>query len=244
MIQDKTALVVGAGRGTGRALAKAMANAGANVIAVARTQSDLDSLAAETGGVQVHAADISVETTASDLIARYKPGIVVQVGGAVPKNAMLSGHDWNGFSQNWQSDTKATFHLAQAVLAADMPAGASYTTFASGAALQGSPLSGGYAGAKRMQHYIMDYAQTEASHKGKDVVFSTIYPKQLIAGTEIAGNTSAAYGNLKGIGAEAFMKQWDKPLTPELIAEMTLRHIQAPEHGAYVVSGAGFEALG
>ncbi|PYE80628.1 SDR family oxidoreductase [Pseudoroseicyclus aestuarii] len=48
-MQGKTALVSGAGKGIGRATAQLLARRGAQVVAVARTQADLDSLAAETG---------------------------------------------------------------------------------------------------------------------------------------------------------------------------------------------------
>ncbi len=44
LLKNKTALVTGAGRGIGRACAEILAAAGARVIAVARTQSDLDPL--------------------------------------------------------------------------------------------------------------------------------------------------------------------------------------------------------
>ncbi len=49
-LDDVTALVTGAGRGLGRTCAKALADAGAHVIAVARTEADLDSLRQETTG--------------------------------------------------------------------------------------------------------------------------------------------------------------------------------------------------
>jgi NAD(P)-dependent dehydrogenase (short-subunit alcohol dehydrogenase family) len=47
--KDKSVIITGAGKGIGRATAIEMAKRGAKVIAMARTQSDLDSLAAETG---------------------------------------------------------------------------------------------------------------------------------------------------------------------------------------------------
>jgi NAD(P)-dependent dehydrogenase (short-subunit alcohol dehydrogenase family) len=46
-LDGKTALVTGAGRGIGRATALALAKAGAKVVAVSRTDADLQSLAAE-----------------------------------------------------------------------------------------------------------------------------------------------------------------------------------------------------
>ncbi len=49
----KTVLITGAGKGIGRETARLMAVRGASVVAVSRTESDLDSLAAEIGCVTV-----------------------------------------------------------------------------------------------------------------------------------------------------------------------------------------------
>ena len=49
-LTGKTALVTGAGRGIGAACVLKLVAAGADVIAVARTQSDLDELASQSGG--------------------------------------------------------------------------------------------------------------------------------------------------------------------------------------------------
>ncbi|MBL4928092.1 SDR family oxidoreductase [Fuscibacter oryzae] len=55
----KTVIVTGAGKGIGRACAQIMAARGASVIAMARTQGDLDALAADCGavGIRVDLAD-------------------------------------------------------------------------------------------------------------------------------------------------------------------------------------------
>ncbi|MEM7565950.1 MAG: SDR family NAD(P)-dependent oxidoreductase [Pseudomonadota bacterium] len=58
-LDGRTALVTGAGRGLGRAIALALAEAGARVIAVARTEADLDALAAESDAVTPWVADVS-----------------------------------------------------------------------------------------------------------------------------------------------------------------------------------------
>ncbi len=48
-LDAKRALVTGAGKGIGREIVKVLTECGAHVVAVSRTQSDLDSLKAETG---------------------------------------------------------------------------------------------------------------------------------------------------------------------------------------------------
>ncbi len=48
-LDGKRALVTGAGKGIGREIVKVLTECGAHVVAVSRTQSDLDSLKAETG---------------------------------------------------------------------------------------------------------------------------------------------------------------------------------------------------
>jgi len=55
----KTVIITGAGKGIGRACAQALAARGARVIAMARTQDDLDTLAAQCGavGIKVDLAD-------------------------------------------------------------------------------------------------------------------------------------------------------------------------------------------
>ena len=58
----EVALVTGAGRGIGRACARALVHAGANVIAVARTASDLQALREECGqGIETWTMDITTE---------------------------------------------------------------------------------------------------------------------------------------------------------------------------------------
>src|SRR5688500_5610855 len=46
----KSIIITGAGKGIGRACALHLANAGAEIVAMSRTQSDLDSLCSEFGG--------------------------------------------------------------------------------------------------------------------------------------------------------------------------------------------------
>jgi len=54
------------------------------------------------------------------------------------------------------------FEFAKAALNLPLAQGAAFVSFSSGASLAGLPLSGGYAGAKRMQHFLVNYGPREA----------------------------------------------------------------------------------
>lgn len=45
-----------------------------------------------------------------------------------------------------------------------------------------------------------------------------MYPLQFITGTEIADTASQAYADLTDVTQQKFMAQWEKPLTPEVLA--------------------------
>jgi len=64
----KSVIITGAGKGIGRATAHLLAARGAEIVALSRTQSDLDSLVAEIGGRSV-AADLSTPSGARAAMA-------------------------------------------------------------------------------------------------------------------------------------------------------------------------------
>ena len=68
-LDGRVALVTGAGRGIGRGCALELADAGATVLLVARTASDLEAVAEETGG-QAFAADVTDEAQLAEAVAR------------------------------------------------------------------------------------------------------------------------------------------------------------------------------
>ncbi len=82
-LEGQVALVTGAGRGIGRACAEALADAGARVIAVARTQDELDVVAAHASGrIESWCGDVMSD----DVLARIERiaglGILVNNAGA------------------------------------------------------------------------------------------------------------------------------------------------------------------
>jgi NAD(P)-dependent dehydrogenase (short-subunit alcohol dehydrogenase family) len=125
-----TALVTGASRGFGRGIAAALSRAGAQVAGVARDRSPLEELSAELGGsftaVTADAADLTV---AGQLTDAYRPAILVLNADATPLPRPIQHQAWQTFSRNWDTDVAHVFHWTRE-------------------ALRGSPLSGGYAGAR------------------------------------------------------------------------------------------------
>jgi NAD(P)-dependent dehydrogenase (short-subunit alcohol dehydrogenase family) len=111
----KTALVTGAGKGIGRACALALANEGARVIAVARTATDLESLAAEADG-QVTAW--CMDATSDALLLRIKEEtridiLVNNVGTNVPEP--VTEVDPSTLDRLLSLNVRTAFLVAQAV---------------------------------------------------------------------------------------------------------------------------------
>jgi NADP-dependent 3-hydroxy acid dehydrogenase YdfG len=144
----------------GRGITRAFAEAGAPVVAVARTGPALAELAATSPNIQIEVADAAEATVAGSLLDRYEPEVVILVAGASPVLRPLQHQTWETFSVNWHTDVQIAFHWLRAALLKPLRSGSRVVVISSGAALAGSPLSGGYAGAKATQRLITGYAQT------------------------------------------------------------------------------------
>ncbi|AWG23485.1 3-ketoacyl-ACP reductase [Flavobacterium faecale] len=62
-LKNKTALITGAGKGIGKAIALALAKEGVNVVLVARTQAEIDNVAAKASALRVKALAITADVT-------------------------------------------------------------------------------------------------------------------------------------------------------------------------------------
>lgn len=241
----RTTIVVGASRGFGRGVASAFARAGRPVIAVARSGRLLDELVRETAGVQAEVADAADPSVPGPLYDRYEPSDVIIVAGARPLMRPLHHHTWETFSANWNTDVRITFHWLREALLTPLRPGSRVIVVSSGAAINGSALSGGYAGAKATQRFITGYAQDEARLAGLDVTFTTVLP-QLTGSTDLGLPAVRAYAERAGRSLEAQLELLGEPLTPD-IAGTALLDLARVESGAlapaYRLSAAGTTAL-
>jgi 3-oxoacyl-[acyl-carrier protein] reductase len=246
-MSDRTTIVVGASRGLGRGVATAFAEAGGPVVAVSRTAADFPEAANGSGTIQPEVADAGEATVAGSLLDRYEPAAIVLMAGASPHMRPLQQQTWETFSVNWQTDVRIAFHWLREALLKPLRPGSRVVVVSSGAALNvgGSPLSGGYAGAKATQRFITKYAQGEADSAGLDITFTTVLPK-FAPLTGVGRPAVRAYAAQAGLSVEDFLAQRDPQLTPEIAGTALVELVHADAASVapdYVLNGAGLQQL-
>ena len=238
-------MVVGASRGLGRGVATAFAAAGAPVVAVARTAAPLSELANGAGNIEATVADATDAAVAGSLLDRYEPASVILVAGATPLMRPLQHHTWETFSVNWHTDVRIAFHWLREALLKPLRPGTRVVVFSSGAALAGSPLSGGYAGAKATQRFITAYAQEEANRAGLDITFTTVLP-QITPLTSLGRPAVRAYAARSGRSEADYLQQFGEPVTPASAGAAVVKLVRADAgtvDPAYLLTGAGLKKL-
>ena len=243
-LSEMTTIVVGASRGLGRGITTAFAEAGAPVIAVARTAAPLADQSAG-GGIRAESADAGDPTVAGSLLDRYEPTAVIVVAGASPLLRPLQDHTWETFSANWHTDVRIAFEWVREALLKPLRPGSRVIVISSGAALQGSPLSGGYAGAKATQRFIAAYAQEEATRAGLGITFTAVLPR-LTPLTDLGRPAVRAYAARSGQSEQEYLQQFGEPLTPEVVGAALVELVRkdAPTVApAYLLTSAGLQTL-
>lgn len=231
-LSGSTAIVTGASRGFGRAIAAALSAAGAEVIGVARTGAGVTADAADPG-------------TAIRLIDEYRPRTVVLCAGAAPQMSPLQEQTWESFSQNWNVDVAQAFHWIRYALLRPLVPGSTVIAVSSGAAIKGSPLSGGYAGAKATVRFITDYASLESERAGLGIDFVSVLPA-LTPTTELGTKAVAAYAERQGVDVDTFVQSLQPALTADQVGKSVLEIAigEHRDHSAYTLSSAGLAPLG
>jgi NAD(P)-dependent dehydrogenase (short-subunit alcohol dehydrogenase family) len=235
--------VIGGSRGVGRRIVEAAVRHGARVLAVARAEGPLRKLAEEVPGVEVLSLDATDEGAPSKVFDIFEPTILVLCAGAFPPAAPLHEQRWQEFAVNWETDVRIAFHFFKAALSRPLPAGASVILISSGAALAGSPNSGGYAGAKRTQMFMANYGQKESDRLGLGLRFITLAPR-IMPDTELGQRAVAGYSRYLGISAADFMQSMASPPTASDVATAIVELSTKPEQSrgkVFVVSSKGLE---
>jgi NAD(P)-dependent dehydrogenase (short-subunit alcohol dehydrogenase family) len=242
-LSGSTALVTGASRGFGRGVATALAGAGANVVGVARDRGALEEVRALVGDrFTPVAADAADPNVAGMLIDAHHPRVLVLAAGVPPLSRPLHRQTWETFSSNWNMDVRQVFHWLREALLRPLEPGSVVVAFSSGAALFGSPLSGGYAGSKATIRFISGYAADESKRAGLGIRFISVLP-QLTPATGLGAAAVAAYAERQGMDVASYRESLGPVLTPEQVGKSVLDLIEgeAPSAGAeaYLVAAGG-----
>lgn len=215
----RTALVIGAGSGVGKATASMLRASGVEVLGSGRERDATD---------PAHAAA---------LLAEADPDLVVVAAGARPRMVSIEEQSWESFSAPWNVDVKLAFEVGRAALGRPLRPGSTVVIVSSGAGANpnGSPMSGGYAGAKRMQMFLTGYFQQAADARELDIRFVSLAPMQFLVGTRIGDAATATYG----------AGNWPAPLDPEGVAGAILSVVAGEEHrgATLAVTGNGVEPI-
>lgn len=238
-MRDQRIVVTGGSRGLGLGIVEALVARSANVTVVAR---DPDRLAdvKHRLGVGIAAGDIADPALAERVLREVRPSVLVLNAGAAPAMRPIHAQTWEAFSKVWDTDVKAGFHWIQAALRLPLPRGSRVLLGSSGAAITGSPLSGGYAGAKRMLWFMASYANASSDELGVGIKFQALVPRQLIGDTELGRAAAEAYTQRKGVTLGAYLAGFGAPLTPAQVGE----HVVTLLTDARYESGVAFGLKG
>jgi NADP-dependent 3-hydroxy acid dehydrogenase YdfG len=132
------------------------------------------------------------------------------------------------------------FNWTREALLLPLEPGSVVIAFSSGAAVNGSPLSGGYAGAKATIRFIASYAAAESARSALGIRFTSVLP-QLTPETDLGAAAVAAYAARQGVEVAAFMADRGQVLTPEQVGRAVVDLARDPGHDrdAYLLTAAG-----
>jgi NAD(P)-dependent dehydrogenase (short-subunit alcohol dehydrogenase family) len=244
-LTGRSMVVIGGSRGVGRRIVEAAIGNGARVLTVARRERPLRQLAQEVSGTEVLSLDATDEGAPSKVFDVLQPDILVLCGGAFPRVAPLHELSWQEFAVAWETDVKIAFHFCKAALSRPLPAGTSVILISAGGALTGSPISGGYAGAKRTQMFIANYGQKESDRLGLGLRFIALAPR-LMPDTELGKHAVAGYSRYLGISEADFVQGMEWPPTSSDVATAIIALVTNSDRSkgnVFIVSGKGLEAV-
>lgn len=238
-LKDQRVVVTGGSRGLGLGIVSALVAQHANVTVVARDPGRLADVKRRLG-VGIAPGDVADPALSERVIREINPTVLVLNAGATPPMGPIHELTWEAFSTVWNTDVKAGLHWIQSALRLPLARGSRVLITSSGAAIAGSPLSGGYAGAKRMLWLMAGYANGVSDELGLGIKFQTILPRQLIGDTELGRAGATAYAKRKGVSLEAFLASFGAPMPPAQIGE----HVVTLLTDAKYESGVAFGLKG
>ncbi len=231
-LHGTTAIVTGAGGGFGSAACRALIEAGARVVGLVRDP-QIGARLRETLGDRFEptTGDATDAELASALLATNRPRAVVLAAGAFPSPLPVQEQSWTDFSRTWEVDVAQALHWTRAALLLPLDPGSAVVSLSSGAAIHGSPLSGGYAGAKAAMRFIAAYAADESTRAQLGIRFSAVLPRLTVA-TPSGARWIGAYASRAGLDVTTFIDRAGPQTQPDLLAKDLLSLVLDPALGA------------
>lgn len=205
-LKGKNVVVLGASRGVGREIVRRAYAENARVLAVARGRESLEQLARELPNLQTLALDAASDEAPRRVFEALRPDVLVICGGATPATAPMQELSWSEFTANWESDVRMSFVFCGHALRYPLAPGSVVILISSGAGLGGSPISGGYAGAKRMQMFMAGYCQKESSRLNLGIRFNALVPMRIMPETELGRVAVEGYARYLQIAPADFIQ--------------------------------------
>jgi NAD(P)-dependent dehydrogenase (short-subunit alcohol dehydrogenase family) len=234
-LKNEEIIVTGGSEGLGLAIVEALVAREANVTVLARGRRPLDKVAKL--GVQLVVGDATNLAEMEEIVAKVKPSVLILNAGATPFMAPLDEQTWDTFCTAWNTDVKAGLHGIQAALKAPLPSGSRVLIVSSGAACRGAPLSGSYAGAKRMLWFMAQYANDLAREQDLDINFQVLVPLQMID-TPLIQHVAGAYARRQGVSVNTVIAgHGGDPLSAQQYAQYVISILENPDFSKGVAYG-------
>jgi len=233
-LKDKKVVVTGGSRGLGLGLVEALVDQGAKVTVVARGAEALGAVA-DRLGVDTISADITDEAAAHRIVRDIRPDILVLNAGTPPPMGRLDQLSWQDFSAAWETDVKAGLYWLQAALNVPLKPGSRVLVGSSGAAENGSQMSGGYGGSKRMLWFMTKYANGVSQEKRLGILFQVLVPRTMILGTGTGDAAAGAYARSMSITPEEFVVRFGSPMPPRAFGNLVISVLENPEFADGIV---------
>ncbi|MDO5728052.1 MAG: SDR family oxidoreductase [Actinomycetaceae bacterium] len=224
-MSNRNAVVTGASSGIGRATVKKLIDTGWNVIAVARREDRLRSLAEETG-CRFVVADLTTESGVAHLVEFVNENgpvhaLVNNAGGAFGVDSIAEA-DFGRWEKMFELNVMATLRVTRALLPAMRESGGAIVFMTSTAAHDTYPGGGGYVAAKHAERMIPLTMRQELV--GEPVRIMEIAPG-MVRTEEFSLNRLGSQEK-----ADAVYQGVNQPLVAEDIAEAVSWCLNLPDH--------------
>lgn len=223
-MQNKYAVVSGAGKGIGKTIAITLAANGYTVIASSRTQADLDSLAQINPNIIPFAADLSTEHGVESLVHYIKqycgtPQVIVNNLGVFAVDTMVDANT-DILEAQMQVNFWSTYRLTTPFVPAMAERGTGHiVNICSIASIEAVPYASSYSISKHAQLGFSRVLQSDL--KGKGVFVTSIIP-----------------GNVDTPSWDGFTRDRSNFLQPQQIADLVMAELNANRSNEIVIRNA------